>query len=253
MKRLGFTLVELLVVIAIIALLISILAPSLKTAKDLTRQMLCTTNLRSLGMSLVMYAEGNRGNIMPGYNWNDASATGTGTNPDGQCLAFNGLAIDPTDGLIGPGGRHTIGWAYAKGVWTPPSLMYCPLLATYDLGIGDNKVYEKPWGTKCGSTWTNYIRITYWYYPCVIENKYLYGTQLSNFPGDKPTLCDIFARERFWAHNLSGTQWYMGFPDGHVGFTTNKTLMDLIQAGLDPWISWPDYKKAGNTLFGYNY
>lgn len=51
----GFTLIELLVVIAIIALLVSILLPSLNTARDLAKQALCSTHLKSIGTANQMY------------------------------------------------------------------------------------------------------------------------------------------------------------------------------------------------------
>ena len=55
----AFTLIELLVVIAIIALLVSILLPSLTMAKELARRVVCATNLRSLGLTYQLYAEEN--------------------------------------------------------------------------------------------------------------------------------------------------------------------------------------------------
>ena len=52
----GFTLIELLVVIAIIALLIGVLLPALKGARDSALSVLCTNNLRTLAVTNQQYA-----------------------------------------------------------------------------------------------------------------------------------------------------------------------------------------------------
>ncbi len=52
----GFTLIELLVVIAIIALLVSILLPSLQRARELAKRAVCMANLNGIGKAFALYA-----------------------------------------------------------------------------------------------------------------------------------------------------------------------------------------------------
>ena len=67
----GFTLVELLVVIGIIALLLAILMPSLSAARAQAMKLKCSSNLRTLGQIVQMYAHENRGWIPRDYSHNE--------------------------------------------------------------------------------------------------------------------------------------------------------------------------------------
>ncbi|MCP4197840.1 MAG: type II secretion system protein, partial [Proteobacteria bacterium] len=61
--RSGFTLIELLVVIAIIAVLMGVLIPALRKARESAKRTWCQNSTRSLTLAWVMYAEANDGKI----------------------------------------------------------------------------------------------------------------------------------------------------------------------------------------------
>ena len=63
-NKTGFTLIELLVVVAIIALLISILLPSLQRARENAKSVICLSHLRSLGQGVITYE--SEESILPG-------------------------------------------------------------------------------------------------------------------------------------------------------------------------------------------
>ncbi len=74
----GFTLIELLVVIGVIALLLALLVPALRAAREQGRRAVCLSNLRQLTLAWIAYGDDNGGKLVCGtafYEHHDEATT----------------------------------------------------------------------------------------------------------------------------------------------------------------------------------
>ncbi|MCG3181027.1 MAG: hypothetical protein BIFFINMI_03394 [Phycisphaerae bacterium] len=113
----AFTLIELMVIVAILAVLISILLPSMERARAITRRTMCMSNLRQIGVAIYAYADDYKDTIPFG----PAPGTRTITN-------FYPTLGMPTSliSLEGTGGPVGLGLLLQKHLSNTPKVLFCP-------------------------------------------------------------------------------------------------------------------------------
>jgi prepilin-type N-terminal cleavage/methylation domain-containing protein len=103
----GFTLVELLVVIGIIALLISILLPSLNRARETANRVKCASNMRQIGQAILLYANDNKGAYPRTVATGGTPTWGTGATSSDPFVS--GTAVSANDVTAKPEQLHSWG------------------------------------------------------------------------------------------------------------------------------------------------
>ncbi len=136
MKRQAFTLIELLVVVAIIAMLISILLPSMSRARALAKVKVCASNLRQLGIGITTYANMYHGSIPVGPTGDNMSGlpyTKMGTNQMWLGNDQTGKPDAPSHTYVGAG-------ILLKTKTEVPEALFCPADSTEDVTDDGDKV-----------------------------------------------------------------------------------------------------------------
>lgn len=237
MKK-AFTLIELLVVIAIIALLLSIVMPSLKMAREHAGRLRCADHLKILGQTLHLYTQANA-DLLPETYYTETRTGGAAT--------YWIFTVDPTKP---PVKRVTASYNLAP-LWTQGyiedgSIFYCPsnkrTAFSYEAYLGPqdwpsvDPAYANPDNP-------NAVRISFSYLPQSSQKKMTVGTKqfpaiakkLSQTHPSRSMCLDVLQARTRMSHLRGG---YAGanllYSDASVRFRQNQDVLGRTFYGSDP-------------------
>ena len=95
--RHAFSLVDVLVTLAVIALLIGLMMPTLASVRDATRKVVCSSNIRQLGIGLHMYTMDQKG-VLPDSVYSSKRVADPAAQPSSM-MALRLEAVSSWDGL----------------------------------------------------------------------------------------------------------------------------------------------------------
>jgi competence protein ComGC len=143
----AFTLVDVLVSITVIAILIGLLLPSLAKVNETARRVACQSNIRQVGLGVVMYADDWNGQLLPSRFLPTGMTARVNQAPEQMVT----IRIDePLFG--GPATWDGLGILYSAGYLSAPKIFYCPSHR------GDNPYskYAPIWNELNGEVVANY-------------------------------------------------------------------------------------------------
>lgn len=132
----GFSLLDVLVTMAVISVLMALLLPSLAKVNETARRVVCQSNVRQVGLGVLMYADDWNGQLPPSMYLARGTARATSRPQD-----MVTLRVPETDNPDQP--WDGLGILFTAGYLPAPKVFYCPS------HTGDNPYsrYAMQWST----------------------------------------------------------------------------------------------------------
>lgn len=135
----AFTLIDILVTITVISVLIGLMLPSIAMVRESARKVICSSNMRQIGLGMNLYAEDNN-DMLPSSVFLDDDGGRTASPLEPHLM--DTIRTDPDQFADRVWGQWDgVGLLFYKGYISAPSVYYCP---SHE-GTNTLEAYEDQW------------------------------------------------------------------------------------------------------------